>query len=388
MFDFVNNFYIVMVRDANGNNVSTNPDAVPESGGAYWLPAQTPRTYTNPHSQHFGLKMTIENVEYDSFKSAFNIKCWDSTGKDLGMTVKTNYNDVTISSLERPTAESVLTSFSRTDSLLFDRSAHMCESRILEDYRSATFSGYSSLINADADEIAGKGASDGVLRYELVSNTQMGIAAGSVWFGNPLTKEEIAAGGTLKLRLYCSAPETETLRLSLLPFTNTAVTFENDAPFIDLINEKGTGIAEAIRKSDKFIDVSLSAEQLAKLVDGQDALKGFTVFSQRKSGLENATVYFDKVVFSNAAQLSFYSEGGSLLESKGVSTGNTLKELEIAFPSTTGIGWTKTKGGTDFFTENTVIDGDLSLLVKTGSRARTRLWRACITTRLRAGISS
>jgi len=363
IFDFESNNYIVMVRDAQGNSVSVNPDAVPENEEPYSLPAQMDRVYKNPQFQHFGLKMTIENFELDAWKGAIDVKCWDSTGKDLGVTAKTNYNTVGFSSLEAPAEDSVLTTFSDDDALLFDRSAHMCEGKLSDTYRSSTFSGNSSLISANFDDASGRGASDGVLRYEWTG----GIAAGSVYFGGGPDKAALGAGGTLKLRLYVSAPETAKLRLSLLPFTNTAVSFENGAPFVDLITPEGTGVAEAARSAGKFVDVSFSAEQLAKLTDGQDTFKGFTIFSQRlDSGAEAAAAYFDKVMYSKPADLSFCSENGATLASENVSTGSTLKELGISFPEASGIGWTRTQNGTDFFTENSVIDGNLILYAKAG----------------------
>ncbi|MBQ8291849.1 MAG: InlB B-repeat-containing protein [Clostridia bacterium] len=379
-FDFENNEYTVTILNAEGEEYSPEKQkdslGADENGTAVKYPRTRERVYENPYEQHFGLSMWTESVS-DSWTGNFSVKCYDSTGKDLQVTTSSEGNVLRVTDVaQAPEETSVLSHFEKTDSLLFDHAAYRASNSTSSNNLSSTFGGYASYINADSAEVAGKGAQNGVLKYQVRQNTaSTNILVGSVQLGRTLTKEQIAAGGTLNLRMYYAGKTDASFALALIPLTSMA-----NSPSVDytapLFLLSGSGLADAAREADGFINVEIPAEHLAKIVDNNGDLSGFTIYSNRSdTSAETVTIYLDKIFWAKEATVTFKDTSGADVKTETVKTGATLAELGITPPTVTvaegqiQLGWTLTKDGEDYFGVNSVIDGDVTLYAKTGAAA-------------------
>lgn len=358
VFDFENNTYSVTVADASGDVVLTTMTAADLAGNNATMPFTRERIYDSPFEQYFGLSLYTE-ATIDSWSGVFDVKCWDDTGKDLGATVR-DYSDGASVKAEKAAETSVLTDFDGSDALLFDKYAGYMNGSKSSNVTSGTFSGLVGF--SDATD----GASNGVLKYQFKDkNANNAYQVGSVSFGKTLTATDMS-DGCLSLRMAASVPDGANLTMYLISLANDKNDISDEAKCVKLIGEGG--IANAVIGADGFINVNLTAAQLALLTDEYRNFSGFTIASIREdSGTTPAIVYFDKIVWSKAVTVSFKNADGTHIKTASAVTGYSLSEQGISFPnatlssSETVFGWSKIKGGTDYFSENSVLNENVTL---------------------------
>lgn len=364
-FDFENNFYTVDAVGENGKSFNTS-GVQNAKGETYTLPAQTERKFENPSLQHYGMMISIVDSASDSFKSAFTVKCWDSTGKDLGFTFKTVKNEVYVD-LTESGASSILSRFSDDDCFVYDNFSNVIQGTS-QKVDSAIFGNSVSVISAEDTGLTALGAADSVIKYALPSSNN-GSFAVAVRFGNSLKKEDVNKNKNLTLRAWLNAEKSTETRISVLPLDNSVLDLGEDAAFIDIVNTQGTGIAQNIRNADRFTDVLFSSDDLNVLINDKDELNGFIILVTRLSAdNKDAYLYLDKLTYSEKVRVCFVDDGENILANYGINTGSTLSENGYDVPQSSGLGWTTSKNGTQFFGKDSIVDSSLILYVKNGEQ--------------------
>ena len=93
-FDFEKNTYTITITDQAGNPVVKIEKEVFYNGEAIeTIPmGETARTYEDPLNQYFGFRAYTSSFKDRPFSATFDFKCFDSTGKDLGLQTKGEYS--------------------------------------------------------------------------------------------------------------------------------------------------------------------------------------------------------------------------------------------------------------------------------------------------------
>ena len=363
----------IVFNFAGGYNVTGETHlGVPFVPGSYnGLTADRERTYDFPETQHYGIWFNplIGPGLGQEFTAEFEIRAYDSTGKDLQVT-KNTPADVQIEGvIDEPSDTSVLSGFSKADALLWDNRYGVINSQYNPSYMSATYSGNLSFIDAADAEIAGKGATGGVLKIGMVQGSGIStIHTGTIQLGRKLTAAQIASGGELVLRLYYDGHPDAAVFMCFVSTADPTVTLDNGVTIQD---QNAVPVENRVRDaSEGFTNIVFTPAELTRLLDANGELASITFFTnvQNTMGQPNA-IYFDRLFWSKPATVSFYDFDGAFIKSGAAKTGYTLNETGLA-PDVTPpagqlfVGFTQTMGGNDYFGGNSVINGNVSLYAK------------------------
>ncbi len=293
-------------------------------------------------SQMYGkepLTVSKAGILYGSYawEAAFDVKCYDDTGKDLGITSGRGniYVDGMIS---EPYGAASLTSFSENDALISNGSLNLTPKGLDE----------SVVYFTESDELESRGAQGSVLAIERPDEINSAVA---VQFGRTLTAEDIALGGDLVVRAWVYAPDGWTENCRAFPFDADGTTdMSNPSPVIF------EHLTHATYNAGVFIDIVIENEDLSLLTDKEGDIKGLQLSIGdfgTNAGTADWTFYFDEIFYVRPVTVNFFDADGEKIATEQLNSGYSIEEqTDVVPPEIDGkvaVGWTLSSDGSGFY---------------------------------------